>query len=111
MVNGTLAAEADGLGDFAVEVPSTAGKTCAISVRQDVAGNWNFDLSVDGKHPGGGRVDPPRVAYKKTKSSASALEAVSETAESSEVNPNLRRSSEINPNLIIDRTSELEPSE
>ena len=111
MVNGTLAAEADGLGDFAVEVPSTAGKTCAISVRQDVAGNWNFDLSVDGKHPGGGRVDPPRVAYKKTKSSASTLEAVSETAESSEVNPNLRRSSEINPNLIIDRTSELEPSE
>ena len=40
-----------------------------------------------------------------------ALEAVSETAESSEVNPNLRRSSEINPNLIIDRASELEPSE
>ena len=111
MVNGTLAAEADGLGDFAVEVPSTAGKTCAISVRQDVAGNWNFDLSVDGKHPGGGRVDPPKVAYKKMKSSASTLEAVSETAESSEVNPNLRRSSEINPNLIIDRASELEPSE
>ena len=84
---------------------------CAISVRQDVAGNWNFDLSVDGKHPGGGRVDPPKVAYKKMKSSASTLEAVSETAESSEVNPNLRRSSEINPNLIIDRASELEPSE
>ena len=64
----SLAAEADGLGDFAVEVPSTAGKTCAISVRQDVAGNWNFDLSVDGKHPGGGRVDPPPFGWSRSAS-------------------------------------------
>ena len=110
MVNGTLAAEADGLGDFAVEVPSTAGKTCAISVRQDVAGNWNFASRSTGSTPAAA-ASTCRGSRTRRRSRARRRWRRCRNGGVVRSDPNLRRSSEINPNLIIDRTSELEPSE